>query len=423
MRYLIYTYVIILYITNLSGILFEYVPYFRGYSSYITLLCDTVYIIIGLFHFRQSRTILKQTFLLFLIISTFTYLFGDYSFITHLNGIREIIGLFSCIFILETIFRDLRFRGQFIIRFRKFIYTLLIIQIPVATLQFLYYGAGDNVGGTWGTGSSGTITLISIIGTYFLIVSDKMVDNINSNIPIKVLMKYFIFILPCLINETKITFILLPIMFITLMRVDFKSILILAPVFSILIGYYFQFYNQTSSESFKKENNNIFSYEFLSEYLNSTDYEKYIDIENNFIDIPRYTKLSLAFSSMSKTPSTLFLGNEYGIFKGFSLLGQSERGKKDFFLIKGSVTYLYFLFYQGGISLLVVIISFIYNTFFLNFKRTNIKNYILYSIFLIVIIFLYNDSLRYLGFYSIFFSCLYIIYFFGILRNENLNNQ
>src|SRR5690606_5714960 len=87
-----------------------------------------------------------------------------------------------------------------------------------AIVQFIQFGATDAVGGTFGNFGSGVLTFTVICMVYFM-------HHFTRNISQTLLL--FFALLPLFLNETKISFILIPmtILFITI-KPNFKNVVV-----------------------------------------------------------------------------------------------------------------------------------------------------------------------------------------------------
>jgi hypothetical protein len=139
-------------------------------------------------------------------------------------------------------------------------------------LQFKEFSAGDHVGGTLGTGSSGILTLTILILIYYLVVLKSSFKKQEKKI--LYFFSYTPFLIPLILNETKISFILIPILILTLINpAQIKSLVGAISVGTLLIALLINNY----SDQGKKYNNpikEIFNEDFLESYLLSKD-DKY----------------------------------------------------------------------------------------------------------------------------------------------------
>src|SRR5690606_16289547 len=137
--------------------------------------------------------------------------------------------------------------------FRSFAFIFLISQIPIAFVQFLKFGPSDAVGGSFGDKGSGVLTLSVICLVYFL-------HHFTRNFSQTVLL--YIALLPLLLNETKISFVLIPLLVLFIrFKPKLKNIVIAAGAAGIFFFIFDSYYSHGSLE-FDDNASDIFSADF-----------------------------------------------------------------------------------------------------------------------------------------------------------------
>jgi hypothetical protein len=143
----------------------------------------------------------------------------------------------------------------------------------------------------------------------------------------------------------------------------------------------------------------IFSSDFIDSYL-------FGDMDK-FTDVPRFTKIILAWQLLSENTMTLMFGLEFGIFRSTDIGDSSQLAQNLQWLMTGTRPYLFFLIIQGGV---LFVAGFIWLVLHINryFLRNNNK-YKTFLFLLFVLILFYNDALRSQNFsliylFSVFFS-------------------
>ena len=205
----------------------ELFPSLASPMSMVRAGCDAIFLAIGFaYFFRRENRFLRIMGILFLMVSSVTYKLnvGVNDVVTHLNGLREPLVLLTALAITTSVFHSPS-RLRFIKQMNRFLLIFLIVQIPVSIYQFIQYGAGDQVGGTFSDGGSGMISQIIFIAVYyFLLARSGRFDGIGfslfKSIPLLILL------IPVFINETKISFILIAIMFVLQLHLSIKKMLI-----------------------------------------------------------------------------------------------------------------------------------------------------------------------------------------------------
>jgi hypothetical protein len=278
------------------------------------------------------------------------------------------------------------------------------LQLPTAVLEYLKYGSGDQVGGTFGTvGGSGVLSLSIFLLVYYLIEDKGTKRTLMTKT--KHLVMLFFFFIPIFINETKISFLLIPLMIATFISIkQFRSSILLLAFTGIFLLVFASLYTDQNA-SYSNPIAEIFNPDFLQDYLDGdvVAYE----------DVPRITKLQLGWNLLSQTTSTMLLGEEYGAFKGGTTIARSAFTEKYNWMLNGTVPYLFYLFITGGLALVVLVIYLVLGEIFTKISAyKHIGNYSNSLLFFISVVFLmmlfYNDAFRTQSFLIIF--CYLIFY-------------
>jgi glucan phosphoethanolaminetransferase (alkaline phosphatase superfamily) len=126
-------------------------------------------------------------------------------------------------------------------------------------------------------------------------------------------------------------------------------------------------------------------------------------------DIPRFTKIMLAFQIQKK--EIHYFGNGAGHFKGGTTLSLTPFATSHMWLLQGSRPMLFLVFVQMGLLGYIIYALFWLRLFSNSWKNKEFKysrNFSLYLMAAYIIIMFYNESLRYLFFAGIF---MYFIVF------------
>jgi len=308
-----------------------------------------------------------------------------------LNGVREILIVISIAIFFNKIFSEdnEELAEEYVEIVKKFAVLFLIAQLPVAFMQYYEHGPTDYVGGTFGNKGSGTLTLSVVCVIFFLS------HFVRSNTQ-RVLL-YFC-LLPLLLNETKISFILIPTLILFIhFQLKIKNILGAGIAAGLFLFIFNTYYSSTEGTDFDNNLAGIFSKDFLDYYLFGDIYSS--------DDIPRFTKIVVGWHLASEEIRTLFFGVEYGIFKGGSMMQATQFGQTVQWLVSGTRPYLFFMILQGGLLLVVGVFWLIFhvNRYFV--KNNNKFKTFLFLIFLTILF--YNDALRNQGFLVIYFFCVF----------------
>jgi L-asparagine transporter-like permease len=270
------------------------------------------------------------------------------------------------------------------------VWIFLSLQILVSSIQFKQFGPGDSVSGTIGKNGSGILTLLIFFMVYFL--TESKMNNLTSSEKLKKNIPYLLLMIPVVLNETKITFILIIIFFISMINLKRITSAISTIIIGISVIVIFSFFYASQENIIEGDNaiTGIFNNDFLESYLFGDNPE----IE--YVDIPRFGKLLIGTQILVSNEKIL-LGQEYGAFKGGKQVAESQFSKKYDWLLSGTKPYLFFLLITGGIALLLLIIS----LFIKEIRRPSMtgsnsySNSLLFFIVSVLILMLfYNDGLR-----------------------------
>jgi len=385
-------------------------------TSYIFLALDAVLIFTAFLSFglrkNNGLVFIIVTFLL-VCISSYILNRNELSLLFFINGLRDFLPyiLFPVIFI-----NILQSSAKMSLpaSLNIFLYIFLVLQIPAAILQFLEFGAGDEVGGTLGAGGSGMLTFTVYLSTYYL-----MINGFDHRQFLKSLFKksyLLLFWIPTFINETKISFLMIILFFILLSPLKMSSVFRLVFISVIVIPVIMLFNNFYSKVAGKDFFSDIFKKEYLEEYLfgNSN-----VDLSGN-MDVPRLMKIQLAFNLQKG--DKFMLGNGLGQFKGGSVLDLTSYSTRYNWLLAGSVPMSFFVFVQTGILGYLVFLLLWINLLKKAWNNKSFgysRNMALFCTISFFIIQFYNDSLR-----SLFF-CGVILYFmiYSAYRNDEGEKQ
>lgn len=349
---------------------------------------DGMILLLGLLSFSKLRGSLVYILLLFIACFILNVSYSETSFIGSLNGFREILTVVFIVIFYNKVFAEgnEETTQEYIEILKKFGYIFLASQIPIAAFQYIQNGGpGDAVGGSYGAYGSGVLTMSVICMVYFLHLQTTKLSNIAF---------LYISLVPLLLNETKVSFILIPMM-ILFVRFDlkFKNVVVAIGGAAVFLFLFSMYYTDQSGEN---DASSIFTADFLSDYLMADIYM--------YDDIPRFTKIMLSWQMISEQTNTFLFGFEYGLFKGVNTLRDSDFAQEYGWLLTGTRPYLFYLLLQGGIMLVT---SFLLLIAHANkyFKFLNKFNAFLLILFLIILA--YNDLFRNQTFLVLYFFFVY----------------
>lgn len=341
------------------------------------------------------------TVLLFIVACIgFNLSYSDNSLLYSLNGLREILNILCLVIFYNYVFSDgnEELAQEYVEIFRRFAIVFLIAQLPVATYQFSIHGPSDWVGGTYGSFGSGNLTLSVVCLVFFL-------SHFTTSLSQRLLL--YVCLVPLFLNETKVSFILIPmlIMFIHF-QPRLKSILGAGLAAGVALFIFNRFFTTNIGVDFENNVTGIFSKDFIEGYLFGDIY--------TYSDVPRFTKIILAWQLLAENTITFLFGLEYGIFRQTDLADTSQASQSLQWLMVGTRPYLFFLMVQGGILLVLGFLWLVMqiNRFFVQYNN----KYKTFLFLLFIMILFYNDALR--------SHNISIVYFFSVFfANSRLYNK
>jgi hypothetical protein len=394
-----------LYLGSVGKYFLNQFVYSRSIDTLINIIIDFLIIVLTLSFIKMKSKYMNYIYV-FIIFSTLSYIISENkSLLSHINGIRETL-VFICYFVIMDVLYRTRQIEKINEKFIIFSYFFLTIQIPIAIQQFIKFGAGDAVGGTFGYGGSGILTFSIFILIYYLIENKigTSKERLKKSIP------FLIFLIPIALNETKISFIIMLIYFISFMDIKSASSSLLFASFGVLSVISFSYIYTTQGDvGSKNPIEDFVNKDFLNDYL--------LGDETFSEDIPRFTKIVIG-TNLLVNDGNLLLGKDFGAFMGSELKLRSKFTKNYEWLLSGSKPYSFYLLITGGIFHLLLVISIVFSEIFR--KCINrIKNYSSSLLFfltaLFLILFFYNDSLRTTSFSFLF---VFVLFFAKHFRNR-----
>lgn len=390
-----WVFVILLFASTLTGFLSA------GSKTMLYVIYDGLIIFLAITSLRylRGRLILVVLFIIGCIAVNLSYSSDDFMY--SMNGVREILILIGISIFLHKVFADDNedIAEQYIEIFRKFAVFFLMVQLPVAFMQFHQHGPSDWVGGTFGNKGSGVLTLSIVCLIFF--ASDYVQSNTQ-----RVLL--YCCMLPLVMNETKVSFIFIPMLIFFLhFKPRLKNIAGAVIGAAVVLFVFTKYYGNTGGMEFEGNTlTSVFSGDFLDNYL--------LGDAMSSDDIPRFTKIILAWKLCAEETRTLWFGMEYGVFKGGTVVEASQFAQSIQALTTGTRPYIFFLLLQGG---LLLIGGLFWLLFHINhyFNRNNNK-YKVFLMLVFLIVLFYNDSLRNQGFVTIYFFCMFY-------ANSNIYNR
>lgn len=394
----------VLYIAAFNKGIIDFIPALKPAESFIVVAIDIVITCLGISLLKSAPKRFLYLIAALIVSSSLNY-FAEpsHSLSGHLNGLREFTGIFFIFIFFNDVFKN-GYHLYLNDRFKRFVKIFLVVQIPFSLIQFIeaHFHAGDSVGGSYGVGGGSGILTFSL----FLLIAYLVEDHgtlLSITDKLKYLLSKIFYFIPITINETKISFILIPVYFLSLLKKkDLRSSLIVIIIAGTLLITFSSLYSD-QGKSYENPIEQIFSSDFLDSYLAG-------DVADDQ-DVPRFTKIAIASALLSTNSSVLMFGEEYGAFKGGTTVEVSNFTKKFGWLLIGSRPYIFVLMISGGLSLIIIMYYLFFGELF-RIPYRQFKNYSKPLLILIcctfVILQIYNDALRNQAFCMIF---IYLIFY------------
>jgi hypothetical protein len=317
-------------------------------------------------------------------VLTVVYNFDRFGIVAQLNGIRGPLFFLSALIVMHDIFES-ELRDRFARWFTAFLVVVAVIQTPTSIVEFVMYGAGDAVGGTYGTGGgSGMVTQILFLIVFYMLVRHGSLDE-GTNFSISKLFLFSLFLVPIFVNETKISFVLIGLMVILVAfsRSKWYKAVPFLVLGSMLFAVFVYYYAQTVGDPTQ-----IFTEKFIENYLYTAPKTQQGG------DIPRLLRVSLMFSLFRDDSLAILIGMGYGIFAGGNVLEATRVARALYYLTTGSRILLVTVWLQGG---LIALGAMIWGVF--GFLRTpvrltpTVRHFALFLAASLALVWIYNEAL------------------------------
>lgn len=418
----------------------ELLPPLNALRTPVMLLCDVVILVLGvsvlMINRNKGDNRIVGSFAAIAIVSTL--LINREGILMLLNGMRDFLGLLFILPIMRYFFTNSKGGERYVGSFDRQLMIYLWLQAVCVTWQFIKYGAGDNGGGTMGNGASGVVSTCIYFVSFYLMTkrwdaSKGYFRNLWNNF-------ILIFLLyPSFLNETKISFIFLLCYFLLLIKLDrtaVRKFAIAIPALFALLAILFPVYLDVTDQDADR----VLSEEFFDDYLfGGAELDHMVEVallvqdgtieidasDVWSVDIPRFTKILWLPMMLQDSNGGLFLGAGLGQFKGGQTMEMSRFAKDNQWLLLGSRPWLFFVAAQLG--LVGVLWYFAAAGWILSYKRKSYpfsKNIKIYLTVILILILLYNESLRSFQFCAVlFYIALYATIKVGDVEDEKTNNH
>ncbi len=311
--------------------------------SFVSVAADAVILMLGLLNLKRWYDWLLALTLLALTLYSSLFLNG-LSLTFWANGIRAYLPMIFFLPILRYYTADRERFRSFVSTADKNLFIFLVLQFPAIVIQFLRYGAGDDVGGTLGRGGySGIISGILYMGSFYLL--RRAWDNRKSlwkNMSDNWLL--FVLLLPSFLNETKVSMVYILLYAVCLIKMDKRFIVrltIALPVIAALAIGGVYLYVQGSSNSGVLESDYLEGYvvgtdDLLDNMEDALDVASELDMDN-YMDFPRGALYIVLPIVMDDEPHSWMWGYGLGHWKGGNNVARSKFYERYEWLLQGTI--------------------------------------------------------------------------------------
>jgi hypothetical protein len=379
---------ILLYVSACSGLIADIAQSSRT-AFYFAF--DLTIIALALMSIAYVRAKLALVLVFIVGCIAFNLSYNGNDILYSLNGLREIITILCLAIYFNDVFSDENeeLAAEYTELFKRFATVFLVAQLPVAAYQFSIHGPSDAVGGTYGNLGSGNMTLSVICQVFFL--SHFTRSNTQRAL-------LYVCLVPLFLNETKVSFILIPLLILFIhFQPRLKSIVGAALAAGVALFVFNSFFTTNIGVNFDNNLTGIFSKDFIEGYLFGDVY--------TYTDVPRFTKIILAWQLLAENTITFLFGFEYGIFRSTEVGDTSQFSQNMQWLMTGTRPYLFFLMIQGG---MLLVVGFIWLMLQINrFFVENNNKFKTFLFLLFILVMFYNDALRSHNITIVYFFCVF----------------
>lgn len=420
------------WVLGVSNFLFEeFVPSVgESKREVINSLANIVLLFFGILSIRKKNDLILIG--AFIILGAFSSIYNHVPTGFWISEMRRYIPVILCVPLVRYIFTCPE-SEKFQKSLDKQLFIFLVLQAVCVTWQFIKYGAGDHGGGSMGNWNSGNISLCIILISFYFITK-----NWNPEDYFKSLWKnriYIFLLFPVLLNETKVSFLLIFVLFVLLFQFSRKSmgkLIVAVPatiIAGILLGSVYLWATNSQQNIYEKDFFQTYltggssAKEILDDAQEASDFiEELVDQVDEgewlFLDIPRFMKLGFLFPMLNDARGGLILGAGFGHLTGFK--NTTDFAEKHIVSLFGTRMMIHYIFFPMGI--LGLIWAFFWYKNILSFRcrpypmSFRVK---LFLLFVILLTFLYNE------FFNTKVCCIifYIICFANVYKPEEIDSK
>ncbi|MBO6251779.1 MAG: hypothetical protein J6N71_10590 [Muribaculaceae bacterium] len=380
---------------------------FAPIGQYILILCDLMTVVLMALTIRHKIDVL--IIISFLVISyVSSCMLNGLPLMVWGNGMRVFYGLLFVMPVVRYFWDDTERHDRFVEAWDRQLYAFLIVQAICIIYQYMKYGAGDPVGGSFGAaGYSGTVSMSIYLVSFYLIRKHLDYDNLWTSVLKN--WKYWVLLFPTFMNETKISFVLLLLYFLLLMPIDRKLIrrlMLGLPMVALVLTVSLYIFSSLTMYNGDFTAEEVFSDAWMSEYFFiDIDESKQtanwgLEYDNTMPDVPRLTKIAIIPFIMDEEPGHEWFGFGLGHFMNGSIMGTTAFYDDYEWLLIGTNPMIFFVMMQLGLLGLIWYAVMHASWFFRTPRKFPKKDYNiqLFVLFLVIAMLVYGSFFRNVAF-------------------------
>lgn len=419
-KFVLYLFLALFWVKTCTGFVFDEILVGKGGVRMFLLENSSLGLLL------LGGVLLRHRSDIFFYFATLAYVFFDTCIINSDSigrfcmGLPDITGLIAILPIYRYLYATSP-GHNFTATFNRQLYIWLILQAITIVWQFIKYGAGDEVGGTFGNTSSGLTSTCIFIVSFLMVIQQWNADDIYASF--KANFKYILLLFPTMLNETKVSFVYFVIYFFLLLpfsRKFIKKIFIAIPIAACLFMIMLPIYLTTTNSDLDM----LLDNEFYQNYMVGDDIEQIgdhaqmitdgiidgDDVENvNRVDVPRVTKYLFMWPELQDCKGGHMFGAGIGQFAGWTKDNFTGFARLNRWLLNGTKPWIFTVWVQlGWIGVILTSILIVRGIWHRPRGNRKILKMNLFLLAIFALSFLYDDCWRWDGvcliaFYAGFF--------------------
>lgn len=387
---------------------------FLKVTSPLVAVCELAFAVLGLMVLRSRLDIgLIGSFMVLSWVSS--CVFNGLPLLTWFNGTRLYYGLLFMPPVLRYLLRTRERSNYFIGVMDRALYIFLWIQVPCLVYQYVALGGWDHGGGSLGDLNSGPISFLIYTISFYLMLKRWDSDagyfpNLRRNWDLLFLL------FPTMLNETKVSLILVAMYFFFLIPHDdkfAKRMMWAVPLICVMLTGAGALYLSLNTE----KGDDVFDVEHMEDYLIGDDntaemieyYMENTDQYESDEDFARGAKFAVLPAIINDEPWSTYIGFGLGNFKGGKSIKKTRFAREHTWLVGGTQMQLMIILIDMGIAGVIWFLVYIWTIFRWGrgypHRNTQIEWFLLLCTFMVL---LYGSIFTLLCYDMIFIYLVYL---------------